>query len=444
MSGSLAVVGAVCGCAAGRFGDFDAQQFHLGGQTRGELSADPPGDALGGGVDLAVGEWLLLVQVGVVERRDDGLQVGLKVVEVHDGLHGVEVFASDGGADGPVVAVYGFAGTIGQSKGVGGGEGVFDGDFVVHVWANHSSATRADGRSGCSLCPGAYICDDALMLQRVTHSNGVVTLQSPRLASAGVIHGFTTRVGGISRGSYASLNLASLDKGNAGDTNTTVAENFRRLRRALGCVGYPRVQVRQVHGAQVHIASAGLASMREVACADAIISGVPGQLLTIRVADCVPVLLADEAGRVVAAVHAGWRGIVAGVVGAAVEQMVGGFGLRADELVAAIGPHIRPGRFEVGPEVIQAFEQADLADAVVAGPGRGHVDMCRAVLAQLAQAGVGAERVDVGDGCTYEDEALYYSYRRDGDRSGRMAAVIAVREDGAASASQDSPPGASV
>lgn len=263
------------------------------------------------------------------------------------------------------------------------------------------------------------------MLQRTQHHNGLVTYQSPLLAGLGVTHAFSTRIGGISKGPYATLNLGPLTKGDGTDANTAVAENFRRLRRALGCPRAMRFEVRQVHGGDVWLAPERPVRPCHVPCADAIVTRHPGQMLTIRTADCVPVLLSSEDGRVVAAAHAGWRGIVAGVVGATVGQMRDQHGLAPATLTAAVGPHMRVERFEVGEEVAAAFTEADLADAVRRDLGpKPHVDMQAAVLTQLTRAAVPADRIDLTDRCTWRDAEAFYSYRREGAPTGRMAAVI--------------------
>lgn len=278
-------------------------------------------------------------------------------------------------------------------------------------------------------------------LHRILHDNGVVTLQSAQLRQLGLVHGFSTRLGGVSAGPYASLNLSTLAKDERSDFNTAVAENFRRLRRALGCERLARVEVRQVHGGRVWVPPAEPVRPAAAPEADAMVTDRWGKLLTVRVADCVPVLLAGMAEaaatgegamrgvRAVAAVHAGWRGVVAEVVPAAVAAMERQFGVRPAALVAAIGPHIGVARFEVGLEVAAAFEAGGLDEAVHRNLGsRPHVDLGHAVRMQLQHSGVPAEHIDMDTQtyCTHRDAELFYSYRRDGARSGRMAAVIAI------------------
>jgi YfiH family protein len=151
--------------------------------------------------------------------------------------------------------------------------------------------------------------------------------------------------------------------------------------------------------------------------------------LTVRVADCVPILLASDNGRVVAAVHAGWRGLVGGVIGKSLRAMheAGGDEARPEQVVAAIGPAISGENFEVGEEVAAEFARMGLREAVVeaavgAKAGKPHVDLQRAAYMQLAGAGV--LRIDGNELCTYRDAGEFYSHRREHGRTGRMAAGI--------------------
>jgi len=180
----------------------------------------------------------------------------------------------------------------------------------------------------------------------------------------------------------------------------------------------------QVHGARVIRVAEGVGPHAPVGEADALLTTRPGVVLAVRVADCVPVLLAIDGG--VAAVHAGWRGIVAGVVPAAVVALCRATGAEPRAITAAIGPHAGVGRYETGPEVVEALVASGLPRAVVARPGpngREHTDLGAAVAAQLAAAGV----TEIGriDRCTISDPA-FHSHRRDGDRAGRQAALITL------------------
>jgi purine-nucleoside/S-methyl-5'-thioadenosine phosphorylase / adenosine deaminase len=181
----------------------------------------------------------------------------------------------------------------------------------------------------------------------------------------------------------------------------------------------------QVHGTAV-VAVAGAPPKRTAEEGDAVVTDRPGVAVGVVTADCLPVLLAGPGGRVVAAVHAGWRGTLKGVVPAAVADLERRYGADPGDLVALLGPCIRPCCYEVGPEVSAAVRAAfpRWADRVlVPGPGgRDHLDLVTLNALQLAQAGVRDVR-DSG-GCTKCDPARYHSYRRDGPGAGRMVSWV--------------------
>lgn len=235
-------------------------------------------------------------------------------------------------------------------------------------------------------------------------------------APAGVRALMTTRSGGVSAPPYDSLNLAA----HVGDDPAAVAENRRLLRAVLPA---EPLWLTQVHGTTVAEVGQDAAGV----VADAAVARSPGQVCAVLTADCLPVLLCDERGSVVAAAHAGWRGLLAGVL----EETVRSMGIGPARILAWLGPAIGPDAFEVGEEVRQAFiEQHDLAAIAFrpALPGtldklprKWLADLYALARLRLAQAGV--ERVYGGIGCTHRDAGRFYSYRRDG-RTGRMAALI--------------------
>jgi len=256
-------------------------------------------------------------------------------------------------------------------------------------------------------------------------------LAAPGLAGLGVPHGFSTRCGGVSSGPFESLNF-----GNPGgleparrDPPANIAENFRRVLAALGTPDRRVVQVHQVHGATVHPVRSGEPDHAGPADthADAIVTDDPTRLVAVRVADCAPVLLASSDGRVVAAVHAGWRGVVAEVLPATIGVMREVFGAR--DLCAAIGPCIGVERFQVGPEVAREFEGLfGRDDRIVRDDPRAagkHLASLRAALERQARA-AGVEVVEQVGGCT-ASEAWYFSHRRDAGVTGRMVAIIGPR-----------------
>jgi YfiH family protein len=245
---------------------------------------------------------------------------------------------------------------------------------------------------------------------------------SELLTRAGFEHAFFTRRGGVSSGAYGSLNL-SLD---VGDRAEDVAENRRRVARALGVADDAVCVPRQVHGHSVmlldeHATQAKVATLP----ADAVVSDGPGIACAVRTADCVPILLACPETRRVGAVHAGWRGVVQNVVGAALELFLAR-GSRPERLIAAIGPHISAAAFEVGDDVAHQLARASHAaqGVMTHEGGRPHIALARIVVAQLTELGVSADRVEVLPGCTFTDRDQFFSYRRDGQKSGRQLSAI--------------------
>lgn len=271
-----------------------------------------------------------------------------------------------------------------------------------------------------------------MLLERAESGDHVVYYVSPALRAAGVPHAFSTRVGGVSAAPFDSLNLGNPSGTAAQDDPENIQENYRRLQRAIGCGGRGRRFVHQVHGADVVRAEAGR-PFDCAAMADAIITADAGCVLAVRVADCVPVLLADERGRAVAAVHAGWRGVAAGVVPAAVERMARDADVPASRLAAAVGPCIGADAFEVGPEVLRTFAGLFGRDAHVrhGRDGKGFVNLRHLVRLQLLAAGVREGRIDVSDRCTARDAGEFFSHRRCGGATGRMAALIGPAAGGA-------------
>lgn len=246
-------------------------------------------------------------------------------------------------------------------------------------------------------------------LQRVVLESGMVGYRSPLLDEREVPHWFTTRVGPAGR---------ELDVG-----RLSAAEE-QLLLEAVGVRGAELVGARQVHGAGVLRVEEHEVGAQERE-ADALVSSRPDRCLLVRSADCVPILIASEDGARVAAVHAGWRGLVAGVIPRALEA------LGAGPKVAAIGACISLAHFEVGPEVVRAFEAAELGGSIEERPGeRAHIDVRAAAAMQLERGGV--ERIDLCGACTFRSAEELYSYRRDvtrggARRTGSLGAFVAAR-----------------
>ncbi len=219
----------------------------------------------------------------------------------------------------------------------------------------------------------------------------------------------TTRAGGVSAPPYDGFNLAT----HVGDEPAAVIENRRRLRSALPA---EPLWLTQVHGTRVVSAEASGSGSE----ADACVARSPGRVCAVQSADCLPVLFADLAGTAVAAAHAGWRGLAAGVL----ERTAAAMAVAPKELIAWLGPAIGPAAFEVGAEVREIFCADDPAAAgAFAANERGRWQCDLAALARLRLARAGVTRVFGGGWCTYSDPLRFYSYRRDGV-TGRMASLI--------------------
>jgi len=220
----------------------------------------------------------------------------------------------------------------------------------------------------------------------------------------------TTRIGGVSLPPYDSLNLGD----HVGDDPQAVAVNRRQLQAVLALPAEPH-WLSQVHGSCV-VDAAETPSGCE---ADAVFSRDAGDVCAVLTADCLPVLLCDSGGSVVAAAHAGWRGLLNGVIENTVAQMAG-----RGELLAWLGPAIGPQAFEVGEEVREAFVNEDPRAQQAFRPspaGRWLADIYALARLRLHRAGVDA--ISGGEYCTFSDPTRFYSYRRDGV-TGRMACLI--------------------
>ena len=250
-------------------------------------------------------------------------------------------------------------------------------------------------------------------------------LRSGLLTRAGFRHGFSLRTGGISAPPFAALNLAR----NVGDSAEAVRENHRRFAEMVGYDPGRLYEVSQVHGAAVQAVdtAADPVAFRGLE-ADALFVSARGVAVGVRVADCVPLLVADPSSGAVAAIHAGWRGVVAGAVKAGLDALCRSARAVPAELLCAIGPHIGPDAFEVGDDVARQIASVvpDGARVVLLREPRPHVNLERAVVGQLLAFGLTAGNIERVHGCTFSEPTRFFSFRRDGSRSGRhLAAIVA-------------------
>jgi YfiH family protein len=241
-----------------------------------------------------------------------------------------------------------------------------------------------------------------------------------------LVHGFCGRRGGVSCGVYAELNLSS----RVGDETEAVRENWQRATAVSGG-GMHFTTMHQVHGTDVVTVVPGMTHAGE---ADAMVTAAAGVALSVLTADCVPILLVAPQQRVAAAVHAGWRGTVAGIAARAVQHMQWLFKVEPDSLHAALGPAIGGCCYEVDRAIVDELEQRWGA---LPGPVRSHthkprLDLRRANAAMLMQVGVREAHISHVGPCTRCATAEYFSYRAVGGETGRQLSFIGWRGTGAA------------
>jgi YfiH family protein len=306
--------------------------------------------------------------------------------------------------------------------------------------------------------------DRSTWKMRSAGRTGVRVLEAPSFAKLSwLVHGFSTRPGGVSE-----IALAQKSRGTAGknekalnlgfidwDQRPRVQENRERFFRALGAAKMRPVLLRQIHSDIVYVVDSGSTQSEEVPKADALITREPGVLLIIQTADCIPILLADTKRKAVAAIHSGWRGTLQRIAEKTLGRMSMEYGTKPADVIAALGPGIGGCCYEVGPEVATDFsakfanahEWFDGAfDKLAAGendpnwlpwltmrpPGHAppplsvQLDLIAANRAILAGAGIPAKQIYSSGYCTACNLDLFFSYRRE-RTTGRMMAAIGIR-----------------
>lgn len=258
---------------------------------------------------------------------------------------------------------------------------------------------------------------------------GVRALVCTPLEEEGFANAFSTRAGGTSPMPHDALNLAGFDD----DTAENIYENRRRFLH-LFAGEWTLAACWQVHGSEVRVVrrreDAGDGGGRgETERCDALVTGVSRVLLGVKTADCVPLILADRRTGACAAVHAGWRGTLARIVRHALARMREEYGTLSSDVRAAIGPAALSCCYEVGPEVIAAFRsEFEKADALFTPTREGHalIDLHRANLEQLTEAGVNPQRIHVLPLCTMCRTDLFFSYRREKSLYGKTGRLLSV------------------
>ena len=223
------------------------------------------------------------------------------------------------------------------------------------------------------------------------------------------IHGFSTRLGGVSQAAFKSLNLGGSD-----DDPLHIAENRKRALSELSLQPSQLCNLKQVHGAEVQVAKKGLQT------GDALVSNQTGMVLAVSVADCYPLLFSDEENKVIGAAHAGWRGTCAGIASQVILRMQE-LGAKLGNIKVCIGPGISQAHFQVGAEVIEQFRKAGFSEAIL---NKDRIDLVQANKEVLLKAGLTPNQISSMDRCSFEDD--FFSYRRDKGLTGRMWGLIAM------------------
>lgn len=249
--------------------------------------------------------------------------------------------------------------------------------------------------------------------------DGADLLTEPTLSAVpGVVHGFTTRRGGVSHGALSSLNLAR----RPAETDEALKTNWDRVCAALGHASEQLVLLEQVHGVRCIVATAATGPLDTLPPADAAVTDRQGLLLAVRVADCVPVLFATEGA--VGVAHAGWRGVVGGIAGETVSSLSALAGVPPERIRAVVGPCISGPAYQVDRVVADALVDAGGGACLTPdGPGHWLADLRAEVTRQLRDAGV----VQIGhiQRCTARHPE-HYSHRADGPHTGRQAGVVGL------------------
>ena len=267
-------------------------------------------------------------------------------------------------------------------------------------------------------------------MHTLTRRGEITCLTAPSLTGLDFLtHAFCTRIGGMSKGPFAGLNISPLE----GDEPEDVRANWRLLSRAFGIAEDHFFLLRQVHGNGILVLDQPLpmalaeADLREPPPYDAVITDQPGLALCIKTADCVPVFLVDPVKRVIANVHAGWKGTALNIAGQAVAAMTERFGTRPERILAAVGPAIGPCCYEVDEPVVRAMGQGTGCLPSLT-QDRWMLDLPLINRHQLREAGLADEHISSVKLCTSCREDLFFSHRRDKGRTGRQVHFLMLNE----------------
>ena len=302
----------------------------------------------------------------------------------------------------------------------------------------------AGPESGGAWEPGAAPESDAVLeWKEVTVKTGTAAdevsvpyLSFPLLERTGLVrHGFSTKLGGVSKGEFATMNFGV----SRGDEPACVLENFRRMGQALGVKPEQMVLSFQTHTVNIRRVTAkdggkGVVRERGYTDVDGLITDEPGLCLVTLYADCVPLYFLDPVKRAIGLSHSGWKGTVAQMGRKTVEEMGKAFGSDPADILACIGPSICKDCYEVGPEVAEAFQKAfapeQAAEMLLAKDnGKYQLDLWEANRQILLEAGIRPEHLSVTDICTMCNSQWLFSHRATGGRRGNLGAFLCIRDE---------------
>ncbi len=265
---------------------------------------------------------------------------------------------------------------------------------------------------------------------RFDDKNTVPLLTFDALSELDLIkHGFTTRLGGVSTGIFKSLNF----KKELGDTEENVSENYRRVAETFGITSDRFVLSRQTHTANVRKvtesdAGKGVTRQRDYTDIDGLVTDVPGLMLSIFAADCVPVLFVDPVKKCIGACHSGWRGTVGRISRNVLGAMTSYYGSSPADVICAIGPSICKDCYEVSTDVANEFKKKfpGHTDEILLDKHNGHfqLDLWKSIQTTLEEAGVLSSHIHTTDICTCENPDLLFSHRASHGRRGVQGAFI--------------------
>ena len=272
-------------------------------------------------------------------------------------------------------------------------------------------------------------------MEEVTAPNGVLYLRFAALEETGLVrHGFSTRIGGVSRGIYASMNFSF----SRTDSREDVEEDYRRMAKALGVGEDSFVPSCQVHGTSIEKVGkkeAGLGKKRSFKEADGLITNEKGITLVTFFADCIPLFILDTKNKAIGLAHSGWRGTCGNIGEKTVRRMREEYGSRPEDLLCCIGPGICGDCYGVGEDLHDRF--VEKRGSTYCGKiffrdreGKRHLDLWEANRLNFLESGVPEKNITVSHICTYENSKTLFSHRMDGEKRGNLAAFLSLEEKG--------------